>query len=154
MNFTSTALDCLDSHDVPYTLKPHQRPALTCELAAEERGVRLSQIVKCMIGTTDQGELVAMLLPGDRKLKSGKARKCLNAKSIQLVSPEVLKTDHNLIVGAISPVDLIGRARILMDPGVLDEEVVDISSGDPLAGIELSSAELRELLGAQIAELT
>ncbi len=107
-----------------------------------------------MIGETDQGELVAMLLSGDRKLKSSKARKWLNARSLQLVSPEVLKTEHNLIVGAISPVDLIGRARIVMDPGVLEEEFVDISSGDPLAGIELSSKELRDLLDAQLAEIT
>jgi prolyl-tRNA editing enzyme YbaK/EbsC (Cys-tRNA(Pro) deacylase) len=151
---SSAALDYLNSQGASCTLKPHERPALTCELAAEERGVRLSQIVKCMIGETDQGELVALLLPGDRKLKSSKARKWLNAKSLQLVTPELLKTEHGLIVGAISPVDLIGRARIVMDPGVLDEEFVDISSGDPLAGIELPSKELRDLLDAEIAVIT
>jgi Ala-tRNA(Pro) deacylase len=153
-NFTSTALDYLNSRGISYVVKPHQRPALTCELAAEERGVRLSQIVKCMIGETEQRELVAMLLSGDRKLKSSKARKSLQVKSLQLVPAELLKTEHNLIVGAISPVDLIGRAKILMDPGVLEEEYVDISSGDPLAGIELPSAELRDLLDAEVVEIT
>jgi len=153
-SFSSAALDFLDSRGVSYTLKPHQRPALTCELAAEERGVRLSQIVKCMIGETDQGALIAMLLPGDRKLKSSKARKALGVKSLQLVSADVLKDEHALIVGAISPVDLLGRARILMDPSVLDEEFVDISSGDPLAGIELPSKELKDLLVAEVTEVT
>jgi Cys-tRNA(Pro)/Cys-tRNA(Cys) deacylase len=148
------ALEYLRSRGIAYTLKPHQRPALTCELAAQERGVRLSQIVKCMIGETEQQVLVAMLLPGDRKLKSSKARKWLKVKSLQLVPPEALRTEYDLIVGAISPVDLIGRATILMDPAVLDEEVVDISSGDPLAGLELPSKDLRDLLDAQVTELT
>ena len=65
-----------------------------------------------------------------------------------------IQMPNGLIVGAISPVDLIGRARIVMDPGVLDEEFVDISSGDPLAGIELASKELRDLLDAEIAVIT
>ncbi|HUC56858.1 MAG TPA: YbaK/EbsC family protein [Streptosporangiaceae bacterium] len=156
-DFTSKSLEYLRSRGVSFVLKPHRRPALTCELAAEERGVRLSQIVKCMIGETGEAgesELVALLLPGDRKLKSSKARKSLGVRSLRLVSPELLKSEHGLIVGAISPVDLIGRAKVVMDPGVLEEEFVDISSGDPLAGIELSSKELKDVLDAEIAEIT
>ena len=40
-----------------------------------------------------------------------------------------------------------------MDPSVLEEEIVDISSGDPLAGIELRSAELSAYLGAELVEM-
>lgn len=151
---TGTVQDYLQARGIAYELKPHLRPALTCETAAEERGVRLSQIVKCMIAQTDGGDLVTLLLPGDRKLKSSKARKWLRAGKVELLPAERLERDHGLVVGAISPVDLLGRATILMDPSVLDEEFVDISSGDPLAGVELLSADLRDLLQAHVVDIT
>src|SRR5688500_13226080 len=98
----------LESQGVSYTVKQHKNPALTSETAATERGVRLSQIVKCMIGETETNALVVMLLPGDRTLKSSKARKWLRASSLSLVSPQQLAQDHNLVVGAISPIQLLG----------------------------------------------
>lgn len=143
----------LDRLDVPYTLKPHEKPALTCETAAAERGVRVSQIVKCMVGSTDAGQMVVMLLPGDRTLKSSKARKHLRAGSLALVDPERLADELGLTVGAISPVQLLGRATILMDPSVLEEELVDISAGDPMVGVELASADLARILDAQMVEI-
>lgn len=149
----TTVTDFLDEYGVEYTVKTHLRPALTCELAAEERGVRVGQIVKCMVGETDEGQLVVMLIPGDRTLKSSKAKKFLKASALQLVDPARLAADMGLTVGAISPVQLLGKSLVLMDPSVLDEEIVDISSGDPLAGVELRSADLRDVLEAEMVEM-
>lgn len=143
----------LDELGVAYTLKPHENPALTCETAAAERGVRVSQIVKCMVGTTDGGQMVVMLLPGDRTLKSSKARKFLGAGGLALVDPERLAGELGLTVGAISPIQLLGRATILMDPSVLEEEQVDISAGDPMIGVELASKDLARILEAQMVEI-
>jgi Cys-tRNA(Pro) deacylase len=145
--------DYLDDHGIAFQLKEHQQSALTCESAAVERGVRVSQIVKCMVGETDRGELAVMLLPGDRRLKSSKARKWLKAGRLDLIPPDRLAAEHGLVVGAISPIQLLGKAQILMDPSVLDEELVDISSGDPMAGIELPSTVLRDLLKAEVVSI-
>ena len=40
----------LNDAGIPYTPKPHAKPVYTCKDAARERGVRVSQIVKCMVG--------------------------------------------------------------------------------------------------------
>jgi Cys-tRNA(Pro)/Cys-tRNA(Cys) deacylase len=152
-NMETKVTDYLEAQGIAFEIKQHQRPALTCETAAAERGVRVSQIVKCMIAETDKSKLIVMLLPGDRTLKSSKARKWLKVASLQLVPPERLEKDHGLIVGAISPVEFIGKATILMDPSVFDEEIVDISSGDPLAGIELSSTSLCDALKADVVDI-
>lgn len=142
----------LDERDVAYAVKPHGKPALTAESAAAERGVRVRQVTKCMIGETETGQLVAMLIPGDRRLKSSKARKHIGASSLQLVPPERLVADHGLTVGAISPTQLVGKALILADRTVLDEERITISSGDPLAGLEVSSEDLLDAIGAAIVD--
>jgi Cys-tRNA(Pro)/Cys-tRNA(Cys) deacylase len=149
----NAAVSRLEELGVGYTLKPHERPALTCETAAAERGVRVSQIVKCMVGETDAGELVVMLIPGDRTLKSSKARKHVGAGGLSLVDPSRLAEEQGLTVGAISPLQLTDRARMLMDPTVLEEELVDISAGDPMIGVELASKDLARILDVEMVEM-
>ncbi len=143
----------LDDRKVRYVVKPHREAALTAEAAAKERGVRVCQIVKCMIGETGSGQIVAMLIPGDKRLKTSKARKMVGASSLQLVAPERLVSEFGLLVGAISPTQLVGRARVLADYSVLANERVTISSGDPLAGLELSSHDLLDAVGAERADI-
>lgn len=145
--------DYLDEMKVRYVVKPHREAALTAEAAARERGVRVSQIVKCMIGETESRQLVAMLIPGDKRLKSSKARKRVGASSLKLVAPERLVADFGLVVGAISPTQLVGRALILADPTVLAQERITISSGDPLAGLELSAHDLLDAVGAEQVDI-
>jgi prolyl-tRNA editing enzyme YbaK/EbsC (Cys-tRNA(Pro) deacylase) len=149
----TTISGLLDELAVDHVIKPHRRAALTAEAAAAERGVRLAQVVKCMVGTADGEQLVVMLIPGDRRLKSSRARKHLRARSLEFLPREVLESELGLVVGAISPLQLIGRATMLMDPSVLDEELVDISSGDPMAGIELKASDLREVLAAELVPI-
>jgi Cys-tRNA(Pro) deacylase len=143
----------LDELGVDYTVKPHTQPALTAESAAAERGVRLSQIVKCMLGQTESSEVVAMLIPGDRRLKISRARKHLGASSLELIPRADVESELGLVVGAISPTQVLGRARFLMDPTVLAEELVTISSGDAMAGVELRATDLRDVLRADIVEV-
>jgi len=145
--------DYLDEMSVRYVVRSHREAALTAEAAARERGVGISQIVKCMIGETESGQLVAMLIPGDKRLKSSKARKRVGASSLKLVAPERLVAELGLVVGAISPTQLVGRALMLADPTVLAHERTTISSGDPLAGLELSPQDLLDAVGAEQVDI-
>ena len=151
--FESDVTRKLQRAGIRYEVRRHSKQALTCELAAEERGVRVSQIVKCMVGQTSQEELVVMLLPGNRKLKISKVRKFLRQPTLNLTNPNDLARKLGLTVGAISPVQLMGRSTMLADPTVVDEGIVDISSGDPLAGVELRSRELIDFLGAEVVDI-
>lgn len=142
----------LDEAGVQFTIKPHEEIALTSLDAAEHRGVRVSQIVKCMVARSEQGDLCVALLPGDRTLKLRKVRKVIGSP-LALVDPKELANEMGLTVGAISPLQLVGKARIFMDPTVLEEELVDISSGDLRAGIELPSKALLSVLDAEMFDL-
>jgi Cys-tRNA(Pro) deacylase len=148
-----SAIAPLRDGSVPFLVKPHEHEAFASEDVARQRGVRISQIVKCMVARSASGELVALLIPGDKRLKLRKVRKFLGGSPLALVDPDELENEHGLIVGAISPIQLLGKARIFMDPTVLEEELVDISSGGPCAGIELASADLREFVGAQVEDI-
>lgn len=71
-----------------------------------------------------------------------------------LAPVEELTSEPGLTVGAIAPLQLLGVARMLTDPSVLEEEFVDISSGDPLAGVKLRSTDLREAVQAELVAMT
>ncbi|MEW6266981.1 MAG: YbaK/EbsC family protein [Thermodesulfobacteriota bacterium] len=153
---TRTAImEYLDRSGVPYLVKAHQRPVFTSQDAARERGVRLSQIVKTMLLKSPEGRVLVAVLPGHRRLDLKKLKKCTGHKNLEFMDGDSIRTALGLVVGAIAPVgDLARRFPVFVDAGVFDEEHVDISSGDPTAGLELASRDLRRLLaGAAVADL-
>lgn len=150
----TSVTDHLDGLGIDHLVRGHRRPALTAELAAAERGVRLSQIAKCMISADPQGQVYVLLLPGDRRLKLRKARRGLGGIGLQLVERDTLEERYGLTVGAISPVQLLPFGAIFVcDPTLLEEQWVDISSGDPLAGVELRSRDLVAVLDARVLDI-
>lgn len=139
----------LDSASVPYEIKPHVKAVYTCEDAAHERNVRLTQILKCMIGQDEQQNIYVMLIPGDKILKIKRARQVAKGRRIELLQPDRISDHLGLTVGAISPIQLLGKAKqFLIDNKVFREEYIDISSGEPDFGIEMRSDTLTAILKA------
>lgn len=146
--------DHLDDLGIAYLVRGHTRPALTAELAASERGVRLSQIAKCMIAADAEGRPYVLLVPGDRRLELRKARRGLGGIGLQLMQRDTLGERFGLTVGAISPIQFLPVGAVFVcDPMLLEEEWVDISSGDPLAGVELRSRDLVAVLDARVLDI-
>ena len=60
---------------------------------------------------------------------------------------ESIERRTGLIVGAVAPIGrVLEGIPLFVDPSVFDEEFLDISSGDPNAGLELHRDDLRNLL--------
>ena len=146
----------LDSLQVNYRIKPHTKPVFTSEDAARERGVRLSQIVKTMLLIDQRDKTIVEVLPGDRKLDLKKIKKLMKVKDLRFMDRESVEKRFGLVAGAIAPIgEMLTELSIFVDPAIFAEELVDISSGDPRAGIELSRENLRRLLhGATVVEIT
>jgi len=58
----------LDNFGIKYFFKQHQNAVFNCEDVARERGVMLSQVLKCMVGEDSNGTIYIMLFPGDKML--------------------------------------------------------------------------------------
>lgn len=138
----------LDSVGLNYQVTSHQIEAYACEDVARERGLRLSQIVKCLVGHDPNGGVHVMLIPGDKILKLKRVRQLAGGTRIDLMPREVLSEQYQVIVGAISPTQFVGQAKFYMDHSIFREKLVDISSGVPTAGVELMAKELAVVLGA------
>lgn len=149
----TTVTDFLDRQGITYEVKSHATPAYSACDVARERDVRLSQILKAMIGCDKEGNLIVAMIPGDRLLKLKKLRRAAGRVSIGLAHPSLLAEDLGLLVGAISPTQLVGLADFYMDQSVLSETIVDISSGTPFAGVQLDPHDLAACLRPCICDL-
>lgn len=143
----------LDALQIEYTVKRHTQAVFTSEDAAKERNVRLSQIVKTILLTDENGKVVVAVLPGNRRLDLKKLKKLLKVKDLQFVNRQAIEQHLGLVAGAIAPiVELFEGMPIFVDPSVCAEDVVDISSGDPRAGIELKREDLQTLLKSSVVK--
>ena len=139
---------------VHYEVLVHSRPVYTTVDAARERGIPLSQGVKTMVLETRSGKVIAALIPGDRRLSRARCRAILGEPA-SLAQPERVPELTGFPVGAVSPVGLAERGvRVLIDPALLRQEWVTISSGDPSAGVRLRSADLMRVLLAEVVCLS
>jgi Cys-tRNA(Pro)/Cys-tRNA(Cys) deacylase len=144
----------LDAAAVNYEVKLHSRQVFTSEDAAEERGVRISQIVKTMLLRLGGGECIAALIPGDRQLDTKQLRQLVGQKNVAMLPRDEVQSVSGYVPGAVSPIGLRRVRRVIVDEHVLDEEFVDISAGRPDAGIELRCADLVRLLNPTIASIS
>jgi len=155
VSFKTQVTDYIDEQKIPYRLKYHSKPVFTSEDAAIERGVRLSQVVKTMV--LGAGDFVVIaVLPSHKRLDIKKLKKITGNKNLQLMDKRVIEQKTGLTVGAVSPVGSgLKSLPMFVDPSVFDEEFLDISSGDPMAGLELHRDALKGLLKEAIfAEIT
>jgi Cys-tRNA(Pro) deacylase len=143
----------LDAAGIDYTVHLHRAEVYTAEEAARQRGVSLSQVTKCMVAQDAQSRVYAFLIPGDRTLKLKKVRRLVGGIRIHLMSPRQIASDLRLVVGAISPIQLISRADFYVDHHVLRQERVTISGGRADVGIGLRSEDLRRVTGAQACDM-
>ena len=147
--------EILDRNRIKYKVKPHSRKVYTCQEAAAERGVKVNQIVKCMIVKDLEDDFYIALLPGDKKLNLKKLAKILNQKKVKIASKKEVERITGYILGAVSPVGIKRKdIQFYFDRSIMDEDHIDISSGRADAGIELKSGDLLDLLRPQLVDIT
>jgi Cys-tRNA(Pro) deacylase len=145
-SFKTQVTDFLDDETISYRVKYHSKPVFTSEDAAVERGVRLSQIVKTMLLADGDNAIVAVL-PSHKRLDLKKLKKLSGHKNLQFMDKASIEQKTGLIVGAVAPIGgALAEMPMFVDPALFDEEYLDISSGDPNAGLELHRDDLKRLL--------
>ena len=151
------AIKFFDDNSIPYSIKYHVCDALTCIDVARERGVKLSQVLKCMVGKGIDGIIYVMLIPGDKIVNIDKLRYAVGIK-VNLLPSKELTSNFGLKIGAISPIQFVnmtknGNVHFLLDRTVLNEESIDISAGTLNAGIQLKTNDLVSLINPTICDI-
>jgi prolyl-tRNA editing enzyme YbaK/EbsC (Cys-tRNA(Pro) deacylase) len=135
----------LDEKGIEYKVLPHKVPVFTCEDAARERGVVLNEMVKCMLIKDSKGSFTLALIQGDKKVNLGELSKIVKSE-VKLASSSDIENVLGYRMGAIPPLLLKTPVLIIMDEDITRKEKVNISSGDPSAGLELKTKDMLSVL--------
>ncbi|GAB4433242.1 MAG: YbaK/EbsC family protein [Anaerolineae bacterium] len=147
--------ELLDAHRVPYRVLPHTEPVFTVEAAAAQRGVVLAEMVKSILLRDKDRRYVMACLRGPDRLDTQAVRACLPTewKRLTFASAAEIKAVTGYVQGAVAPLCLPDTVPVIFDEAIAGCAQVNISSGDPLAGLELATEDLARLAGARYGQI-
>jgi Cys-tRNA(Pro) deacylase len=154
-NLTTRITALLDEQGVAYRVLPHTEPVFTVEAAAQQRGVRQEEMVKSILLRDRQRRYVIACVTGDAQLDPKAVRDCLpdDWKRLSFASREEIFEVTGYVQGAVAPLGLPVDVAVVFDEAIGRCEWVNISSGDPMAGLELRPQDLIRLAKAVLAPI-
>jgi Cys-tRNA(Pro)/Cys-tRNA(Cys) deacylase len=147
--------DILDAHKITYRVLPHSEPVFTVKTAARRRGVVREEIVKAILLRDKDGRYVMACVTGHARLdpKAVRARLPREWKRLHFATAEEILAVTGCVQGAVTPLGLPDNVPVIFDEAIAQCEKVSISSGDPMAGLELAPKDLMRVAGAQLAPI-
>lgn len=148
--------DLFDSLDIAYRVLPHAQPVFTAEAAAAQRGVVKEEMVKSILLKDRDGRYVMACVPGEAKLDPQAVRAVLPAewKRLSFATAEEITAVTGYVQGAVAPLCLPEGIPVVMDAFFNTRARCNISSGDPMAGLELGPQDLIRAAQATLATIT
>jgi prolyl-tRNA editing enzyme YbaK/EbsC (Cys-tRNA(Pro) deacylase) len=145
----------LDANGIGYRLLPHDEPVFTVEAAAEQRGVIKEEMVKSILLRDRKGKHVMACVTGDARLNPHAVRAYLGEGwgRFSFATADQIEELLGFVQGAVAPVGLPADIPVVFDQGIADCKKVNISSGDPMAGLELATEDLIRVAEAQLAQI-
>jgi Cys-tRNA(Pro) deacylase len=154
MNDIPPASLALEKLGFPHRVFHHEGQVNSFEQAAAERGQRPGQVVRSILFRTGEDEFIMALVAGPAQISWKKLRQHLGQSRLTMATEDEVLAVTGYRVGTVSPFGLPRPLRVLIDPGVMDEEEVSIGSGVRSTAVVLKSADLRRALAdAEIVQL-
>jgi Cys-tRNA(Pro) deacylase len=125
----------------------------TAESAAEAIGCPLEQIVKSVVLVLDTGAYAVALVPGDRRVDTGKVAVIVAAADVRVAGPEEVEDATGFVPGAVAPFPLTRASLVLADRTLLSQPVVWIGAGSTRHMARLSPVELVRLSRAETVDV-
>lgn len=148
----------LDSQNIPYRLLPHTEPVFTVAAAAAQRGVVAEEMVKSILLREKSGEkkYVMACVLGNARLDYKAVRTFLGTaawRRLTFASAEEITAVTGYVQGAVAPLCLPPEVPVIFDQHIATCRQVNISSGNPMAGLELDPEALIRLAKARLAQI-
>jgi prolyl-tRNA editing enzyme YbaK/EbsC (Cys-tRNA(Pro) deacylase) len=124
----------------------------TAAEAAAALGTTVSQIVKSLVFVADNHPLL-VLTSGSERVSTDKVRALVGAK-VSRPDADTVKRLTGYAIGGIPPLAHDTPARVLMDPHLLEFDIVWAAAGTPHTVFGIAPDELRRVTGAELADVT
>ena len=122
------------------------------EQAAVARGVALDRVIKTIVVRRGEGDLLMVLVPGDRVIDWAKLRKVCGVSRMSLASAAEALAATGYAPGTITPFGSVTALPVIADATM--GGLASIGGGAHGVAINLDASELIAFLGAQVADVT
>jgi prolyl-tRNA editing enzyme YbaK/EbsC (Cys-tRNA(Pro) deacylase) len=147
--------ELLDAHNTAYRLLPHSEPVFTVEAAARQRGVVKEEMVKSILLRDKDGHYAMACVLGQARVDPRAVLACMPPDwwRLQFATKEEILAVTGCVQGAVTPLGLPETVPVIFDEAIARCPRVNISSGDPMAGLELDPNDLISLAKARLAPI-
>jgi Cys-tRNA(Pro) deacylase len=124
--------------------------------AAAAIGTHLNRIVKSLVLLADHQPVLALVC-GVHRVDPAKLARHVGATAATMASAEQVRQMTGFVVGGVPPVlpiDVRQRFRAVMDPDLLEHDVVWAAAGTPDTVFAIAPETLRRLVDAEVVDLT
>ena len=139
----------LDDSGIPYEVVEHD-PVYTNPEMADKLGVDVSQTVKNLMLKTAAGDVIQVVLPGDKRFDSKGVAKKVGAKSVSFAKPETVLEIAGCEVGCVPPFGHLKPVRVYMDKQLMWKDQVYFNPGVNSKSVKIEAARLKELCDAKM----
>lgn len=136
----------LTTLQIPHTVFTHPGPVTSLEQAASERGQQPEQVVRSLLFRLGEGDFAMVLMAGPVQVSWKALRKHFGQSRLTTATEEEVLEVTGYTRGAVAPFGLRQPVRVLIDEGVLQQEVISLGSGTRGTAILLTTAVLRRAL--------
>lgn len=124
----------------------------TAAEAAAALGTSVAQIVKSLVFVAGE-QPVLVLTSGSERVSIAKVRVVI-AGEVKRADADTVRRLTGYAIGGVPPLAHDTPARVLMDPHLLEFEIVWAAAGTPFAVFGIAPAELQRVTSAQLADVT
>ncbi|MCF8037497.1 MAG: YbaK/EbsC family protein [Desulfobacteraceae bacterium] len=127
MTLEENIVRMLEENGMVYERFAHE-PVYTNPAMAEALGVAEGETVKSLVLATKEGEMIVMVLPGDRKVDWKRSAAAAGTKKVSFAKPEAVLEAVGCEVGCVPPFghglavymdsELADKAQVYFNPGV------------------------------------
>ena len=147
--------ELLDAHNAAYRLLRHSEPVFTVEAAARQRGVVKEEMVKSILLRDKDGHYAMACVLGHARVDPRAVLACMppDWRRLRFATREEILAVTGCVQGAVTPLGLPETVPVIFDEAIARCSRVNISSGDPMAGLELDPKDLISLAKARLAPI-
>jgi Ala-tRNA(Pro) deacylase len=134
----------LDQKKIIYEVFEHE-PVYTNPAMAEALKVGESETVKSLVLKTKEGEMIVLVLPGDKKVNWKQAAAGAKTKKVSFAKPDEVSQAVGCEVGCVPPFGHLTSLPIYMDPDLTKKNFVYFNPGVHDKSFKIKAWDLKRL---------
>ncbi len=144
MNLEEKIIGMLEDTKISYEIVEHE-PVYTNPAMAEALNVSESETVKSLVLKTKEGDMIVLVLPGNKKVDWKQAAAGARTKKVSFAKPEDVSEAVGCEVGCVPPFGHMTEIPIYMDPDLTKKNFVYFNPGVHDKSFKLKAWDLKKL---------